>query len=233
MDELEWRQDAVPVSTRFQDAYYSMEDGRAETSHTFVQGNDLPRRWPQMDQCTIAELGFGTGLNFLETVRQWLKYADAKATLIFVSFEQYPLEASDLARALAPWKELENLASHLIKLWSPDFEILDEMFDDRVRLLVFIGDANVRLPQLEFQADAWYLDGFSPAKNPQLWGPSLMEQVALHTAPKGTFATYTSAGEVRRNLESAGFRVERTPGFGRKRHMSRGILSDADVAHEH
>lgn len=211
--DLEWRDSGVPVSTRFDDPYYSLDDGLAETRHVFLNGNDLPARF--VDGFHVAELGFGTGLNFLVTLAAW-RAAGVAGTLRFTSFEAYPMEATDMARAVAAFDDLPIGVFGPIfpqHLKGPDFE-----------LRVVLGDARDTLPDWGGRADAWYLDGFSPAKNPELWGDDLMAEVAAHTAPHGTIATYTAAGFVRRGLQAAGFDVSRVPGFGRKRHMTRGIL---------
>lgn len=215
--ELTWRDNGTPVSARFDDPYYSLENGMAETRHVFLDGNDLPGRFGPGFH--IAELGFGTGLNFLVTLAAW-RAARVPGRLNFTSFEAFPMRVSDMLTALAPYPELPTgmieddatqdvLSPHII---GPDFE-----------LRVIFGDARNTLSDWDGQADAWFLDGFSPAKNPELWGEALMADVGAHTRPGGTFATYTAAGAVRRALVSAGFDVDRTPGFGRKRHMSRGV----------
>ncbi len=129
----------------------------------------------------------------------------------------------DMAKALSQWPALDELAARLAEVWNPEFEIIDEDFAEDIRLTVFMSDANVRLPQLQLEADAWYLDGFSPAKNPELWNVELMQHVSTATKPAGSFATYSAAGAVRRNLEAAGFSVERKQGFGTKREMLTGI----------
>jgi len=199
---LEWRADDVPVSTRFDDPYFSLDDGLAETRHVFLRGNRLPERL--RDGFHVAELGFGTGLNFLATLQAW-RQAGVRGALHYTAFEAYPLAQDAQQRALARFAGLP-------------LEALAGATD--VRLTVVEGDARETLPDWEGRADAWYLDGFSPAKNPELWQPDLMVQVARHTAPGGTAATYTAAGFVRRGLAAAGFAVHRAPGFGRKRHMS-------------
>ena len=219
---IEWDDHNLPRSIQFDDPYYSRADGRAETGHVFIDGNQLPARWPKMQQCTIAELGFGTGLNFIETIHQWQTLKPAGARLQFVSFEQFPMSCADMSKALSQWPELNDLARRTIELWSPEFEILDEDFAEDIRLTVFMSDANVRLPQLQLEADAWYLDGFSPAKNPELWNGELLRHVHATTKPGGSFATYSAAGAVRRNLEAAGFAIERQAGFGTKREMLTG-----------
>ena len=223
MSNLEWRDGDFPVSTQFDDPYYSVVDGRAETDHVFIKGNRLYERWEELPVCTIAELGFGTGLNFLETVRQWQAFGLKNHKLHFISFEQYPITQEEMAKALSHWPELETLSSRLIEIWQPQQKIEVE-FSNTIQLTVNIGDANMLLPKLKFKADAWYLDGFSPAKNPELWNETLMMEVGKHTAKSGTFATYTAAGFVKRGLQAAGFEVEKTKGFGRKRDMLIGNM---------
>jgi tRNA U34 5-methylaminomethyl-2-thiouridine-forming methyltransferase MnmC len=208
---------------RYGDSYYSRTDGRAETAHVFLAGNGLPGRWSAGGNFTIAELGFGTGLNFLETLRQWRLYAPPGSGLDYISFELHPLDPGTMRRAVARLPELDESAEELKLQWSNSWELQRLEFDANVTLTVFACDAGERLPRLEFMADAWYLDGFSPARNPQLWSLPLMQAVFAHTRPGGGFATYSSAGWVRRNLEAAGFEIERIAGFGDKRQMTRGI----------
>jgi len=228
---LEWRDDKTPVSAQFDDPYYSVDDGRAETEYVFIDGNQLKSRWPELSDCTIAELGFGTGLNFLETVRHWRSTKPNGGKLHFTSFEQFPISKDELAKALSNWPDLTDLASQLVEVWDPSPELLDLEFDKDIKLTVYFGDANITLPNLKFAADAWYLDGFSPAKNPELWNDQLMQEVGNRTVAGGTFATYTAAGFVKRNLQFAGFQVQKIRGFGRKREMLTGkMASDIDVA---
>ena len=214
--DVDWKESGVPVSRQFDDPYYSLENGVAETQHVFLAGNDLPDRF--CDGFHIAELGFGTGLNFLVTLAAWRK-AGVAGRLRFTSFEAFPMAMDDLRKALSHFEGLptEVFAAHDGKLAA---QIEGEDFD----LQVVEGDARETLAQWGGGADAWFLDGFSPAKNPELWGDDLMMQVGKHTNTGGTFATYTAAGFVRRALDSAGFELERVPGFGRKRHMTRGVL---------
>lgn len=209
--DVEWRDSGVPVSVQFDDPYYSLEDGVAETQHVFLAGNDLPARF--VDGFHVAELGFGTGLNFLVTLAAW-RAAGVDGVLRFTSFEAFPMDPAEMIRALSVFHGLPAVFGDTFptQLHGPDFE-----------LNVVIGDARTTLPAWDGQADAWFLDGFSPAKNPELWGDDLLAQVGAHTAPAGTVATYTAAGFVRRGLEAAGFSVERIAGFGRKRHMTRAV----------
>ncbi|MFD0858990.1 tRNA (5-methylaminomethyl-2-thiouridine)(34)-methyltransferase MnmD [Roseovarius aquimarinus] len=217
--ELDWRPGDVPVSRRFDDPYFSLNDGLAETRHVFIEGNDLPAR--MRDGFAIAELGFGTGLNMLATAEAWAALG-ARGTLRLTSFEAYPMEPGDMARALAVFPALGVRAARLLDGWRAGARVMD--LGDGVRLEIVIGDARETLPAWRGRADAWFLDGFSPARNPELWEPSLLAAVAAHTAPGGTAATYSAAGHVRRALADAGFDVERVPGHGRKRHMTRARM---------
>jgi len=220
--KTEWLDGNLPFSTRFDDTYFTRSDGLAETSHVFIAGNRLHERWGQMSQCTIGELGFGTGLNFLETVRQWQEISPAGATLQYISYEQYPLAGEDILRALSRWEVLDELAQSLVASWSTSGNFFKMKFSKNIKLKVNFGDANTLLPQCAQPIDAWYLDGFSPAKNPELWNSTLLKQVFAATKSGGKFATYTAAGFVRRNLQAAGFKVLRTKGFDTKREMLSG-----------
>jgi tRNA U34 5-methylaminomethyl-2-thiouridine-forming methyltransferase MnmC len=217
--QIIWGENAVPVSARFDDPYFSLADGLAETRHVFLEGNPLAQRLRQ--PLRIAELGFGTGLNVLATLALRAEQG-ATAPLRITSFEAYPLSASEMSRALAPFAELAPLAAPLLDGIAAGQRRIE--LAPGVTLLLEIGDAREELPAWTERADAWFLDGFSPAKNPELWSPVLMQAVGAHTAPGGTFATYTAAGFVRRGLEAAGFDVMRVPGFSAKRHMTRGVL---------
>ena len=215
--EIAWR-GPVPVSTRFDDPYYSLEDGLAESRHVFLAGNWLPERF--RPGFHVAELGVGTGLNAFGAWAAW-REAGVPGDLRFTTFEAFPLALGDMRRALAAWPEIAALAAMLPEGWRPGSA---ELRLPGLRLTVIAGDARATLPHWEGRADAWFLDGFGPAKNPELWEPALMQAVARHAAPGGTFATYSAAGSVRRALAAAGFAVERMRGYGRKRHMTRGIL---------
>lgn len=208
--KLDWRESDVPVSSRFDDPYFSLENGLAETQHVFLRGNGLPERF--RDGFHVAELGFGTGLNFLTTLAAW-RETGVNGRLLFTSFEAFPMAMDDVRRALNAFSGLP------IEVFD-GIAAIGRMEGEDFTLDVIVGDARNTLPEWSGRADAWYLDGFSPAKNPELWEEGLMQEVARHTAPDGTAATYTAAGFVRRGLEAAGFEVTREPGFGRKRHMT-------------
>ncbi len=200
--QIEWN-GPVPVSTTFDDPYFSLQNGLEETQHVFLAGNDLPARF--CDGFHVAELGFGTGLNFLATLAAF-RSAAVPGKLHFTSFEAFPMLLSDRAAALTHF---------------PDLPLDGLTGADDVVLTIIEGDARDTLPTWDGRADAWFLDGFSPAKNPELWEAPLMAAVADHLKPGGTLATYTAAGHVRRALQDAGLEVVRVPGYGRKRHMTR------------
>lgn len=215
--EVIWRGDGPPVSARFDDSYFTRGDALAEARHVYLAGNDLPDRFRPGFQ--VAELGFGTGLNALTAALDWRR-AGMEGALRFTSFEAYPMAATDMARALGPWAEIAPLAGELIAAWAAGERRISLPGLD---LLVIEGDARETLPRWEGLADAWFLDGFSPARNPELWEPGLMTAVAAHTAPEGSCATYSAAGAVRASLEASGFAIRRVPGYGAKKHMTRGL----------
>ncbi len=206
--KIEWR-DGVPVSRLFDDPFYSLDNGLAETRYVFLQGNQLPERF--CDGFHVAELGFGTGLNFLTTLLAF-RQSGCPGKLLFTTFEAFPMAEADMRAALLPFAELPVEA--LFRRDGTDYA-----------LSVVEGDVRQTLPHWQGRADAWFLDGFAPAKNPEMWGTDVLAQVAAHTAPGGTFATYTAVGDVRRALAASGFIVERITGFGRKRHMTKGRLA--------
>ncbi|MEM7520653.1 MAG: tRNA (5-methylaminomethyl-2-thiouridine)(34)-methyltransferase MnmD [Pseudomonadota bacterium] len=217
-DQILWRDGDVPVSARFDDPFFSLEDGVAETRHVFLAGNDLPARFAPGFE--VAELGFGTGLTLLVLWDAWMRAGHA-GPLRFTSFEAYPMAPKDMARAHRAFPAFEGRRDVLAKAWTGaggQFAL------PGLTLTVIDGDARETLPTWDGAADAWCLDGFSPAKNPAMWSEPLLEAVARHTRPGGTAATYTAAGAVRRALDVAGFDVMRSTGFGRKRHMTRGRL---------
>lgn len=216
--DLDWR-DEVPVSRRFDDPYYSLENGLDETRHVFLAGNRLPERF--RGGFRIAELGFGTGLNLLVALQAWRATGQA-GKLHFTSFEAFPLEADDMIRAQSAFPELAGIAAELAPFWQRRAR---QVHLPDLRFELVVGDARETLPDWQGQADAWFLDGFAPARNPELWEPELLQEVVRHMAQGGTVATYSAAGHVRRALATAGLVVERVAGYGRKRHMTMAWIS--------
>lgn len=221
---LERTPEGVPWAAQFQDIYHSASGGLAQARHVFLAGNSLPERWRGRDSFTILETGFGLGLNFLAAWDALRADAHAPSRLHFVSVERHPFTGADLAEALAPFEELRSLATALVALWPPPIAGFHRLqFDGgRVQLTLMAGDAAELLPQLEARADALFLDGFSPARNPEMWSPEVVRELARLASPGATLATWTVAGGVRAALEGAGFRVEKREGFGSKREMLAG-----------
>ena len=230
--ELSWSDDGQPFSTHFDDVYFSRESGLAETRHVFLQHNNLEQRWralPPGSHFCIGETGFGTGLNFLCAWQLWDQLAPADAHLHFVSCEKFPLSSEDLQRALALWPELQLWAEQLLAQYT-DLAAGWQRFSlagGRITLTLLIGDVLETLPQLDAQVDAWFLDGFAPAKNPDMWQPALYQQLARLSVPGSSLATFTSVGDVRRGLQAAGFSMRKAKGHGRKRDMLCGQLDNA------
>jgi len=217
--QITWRDGTTPVSVQFDDPYFSLNGGLAESRHVFLRGNHLPARFAPGFH--IAELGFGTGLNMLVAWHAW-NQSGLPGPLQFTSFERYPMSAVDIATALTPFVELSDLTGLFLANWTNSKTRLALPGLD---LHIVFGDASDTLPTWSGVADAWFLDGFSPAKNPELWTSGLLHQVATHTELGGTVATYSAAGHVRRALSNAGFMVARAPGYGQKRHMTVGEKS--------
>lgn len=229
---IEWSDAGDPVSTRFGDVYYSRDNGLEESRHVFLQGNELPQRWmshPHKTFC-IAETGFGTGLNFLLTWQAWRELPANRPALHYLSIEKYPLRREDLHRALAAWPSLEPLVRELLDnypgllpgqhrlILEQGKLCLDLWWEDIADALEDLGSREQPL------VDAWYLDGFAPSRNEEMWLEDRLKAVATLSRPDSTFATFTAAGHVRRNLAAAGFDVSKVPGYGRKRECLRGRI---------
>jgi tRNA 5-methylaminomethyl-2-thiouridine biosynthesis bifunctional protein len=219
----------TPFSAEFGDIYHSEHGGLAQARHVFLGGNALAARWANRDSFVIVETGFGLGLNFLATWQAWRDDPKHPRRLHFVSVEHRPFGREDLAAALADFSALSSLAQQLVRAWPGavagfhrvDFEA------GAVILTLIVGDARELLPQVVARGDAFYLDGFAPARNPQIWSPEVVREIARLAAPGATLATWTVAGGVRAALSDAGFALEKRPGFAGKREMLVGVREGA------
>lgn len=221
---------SVPRSKEFDDVYFSVADGLAETRHVFLDGNSLPERFAAgvTRDFTICETGFGTGLNFLAAYKLWQGFKNANKThrMNFVSFEKYPLGIDFIEKSLAHWRddigaELDALARVYPRDLSDGVHEMDVA--DDVRLRLYFGDVNDVVPRIDDVAvDCWFLDGFKPSSNPEMWSETVFSNMARLSRENASFATFTSAGFVRRGLKAAGFDVRKVLGYGRKREMSVG-----------
>lgn len=233
--KLHWH-DASPYSTDFADIYFSKENGLAEKQYVFLDGNDLQSRWQNLNKSSfcIGETGFGTGLNFLLTCTHWLQYASIDSCLYYYSCEKHPLSRKDLQQALKLWPELTDLSAQLIEQYpilTPGFHHLS-FAQGRIKLILMLGNAIDCFRELllcgdktlessltQMGMDAWYLDGFSPKKNGQMWDKELLSIIALLSREGTTLATYTVANIVKANIQSVGFILEKRKGFADKRSM--------------
>lgn len=208
-------------SPQFADIYHSAESGAGQARHVFLHGNDLPARWAGAGTFTVVETGFGIGLNFLATWQVWRDDPQRCTRLHFVSVERWPFVRADLATLHDRHAEFASASSQLRAAWPPLTPGLHRLhFDDeRVTLTLVFEDALDALRSLRLAADAFYLDGFAPDRNPTMWSPQLFKALARLAAPGATAATYSAAGVVREGLSGAGFAVEKRPGFGPKRDM--------------
>lgn len=216
-----------PISQRFDDIYFSLQDGLAETNHVFLKGNHLPERFAGQNRFTIAETGFGTGLNFLSVWTEFDRVAEPNAVLDYISFELYPLSAAEIQKALSHWSDafggrLEQMVAQYplrIPGWHRvDFSVGGRV---RVRLTLVFDDVNLAMPRMVAPrgVDAWFLDGHAPAKNPQMWSDIVFTNMARLSAPGATLASFTAAGVAKDGLRRAGFEIQKTRGYGRKRDM--------------
>ncbi|MER0125614.1 bifunctional tRNA (5-methylaminomethyl-2-thiouridine)(34)-methyltransferase MnmD/FAD-dependent 5-carboxymethylaminomethyl-2-thiouridine(34) oxidoreductase MnmC [Franconibacter daqui] len=240
---LDFNSEGTPVSRDFDDVYFSNDNGLEETRYVFLGGNHLPERFltHPRSSLVVAESGFGTGLNFLTLWQAFdaFRHAHPQAPLQrlhFITFEKFPLTAQDLRQAHAHWPELAPWAQKLQQQWPLPLPGCQRLLldDGRITLDLWFGDINSLVDELDDslnqQVDAWFLDGFAPAKNPDMWTPKLFSAMARLARKEGTLATFTSAGFVRRGLQEAGFTMQKRKGFGRKREMLTGILEERDDA---
>ena len=240
--QVHFNESGTPVADHFDDVYFSNDSGIDETQHVFVAGNDLADRWQQWPNPTfvIAETGFGTGLNFLVAMRAFNKFRAANPDhplkrLYFITTEKFPLPQQDMQRALEAFPALKDEAQALASLYPMGLEGCHRLhFDNHSTTLdLWIGDVHELLPQWHSPVngliDAWFLDGFAPSKNPDMWTDALFSQMARLSKTGTTFGTFTAAGIVKRGLAGVGFTIKKRNGFGRKRDMLTGVF---DQDHE-
>lgn len=219
-----FRGDGTLYSEQFDDVYTSAHGSLEQARHVFLNGNNLPERWQSRAPFVIVETGFGVGLNFLATWRLWKQTAPADARLDFISVEKHPFSLADLQRLHAAFPEIAPLARELHESWPvllPGFHRL-HFEGGRLTLTLLLGDAAESLGQLDATADAFFLDGFAPARNQAMWTEPVFHEIARLAKPGATLATYTVAASVREGLGAAGFAVEKRQGFTGKREMLAG-----------
>ncbi|WP_061250006.1 bifunctional tRNA (5-methylaminomethyl-2-thiouridine)(34)-methyltransferase MnmD/FAD-dependent 5-carboxymethylaminomethyl-2-thiouridine(34) oxidoreductase MnmC [Leptospira alstonii] len=226
---LSWKNDLTPVSDRFDDIYFSPENGLEETEHVFIGGNDLSNRWKNLNiqnSFCILELGFGTGLNFLTTWKKYVEHKD-RFRLHFISVEKFPLNREEISKALSAFSELEEIKKEFLSSYQDLIPGMNyfRFLEGSIHLILFLGDVGDALCEISGKADAIFLDGFAPSKNPEMWEESILKNLRNVSKVGTTFSTFTVARTVRDSLSSAGFTLEKRPGFGRKREMLTGSYS--------
>ena len=212
------------LSGRFDDLYFSAENGLAETELVFIEANDLPHRMATATRMVIAETGFGTGLNFLALLRHWTRLGEAAPVLHYITTEIAPLPAEIIRDVLSSFPEIKPLLDELLLVLPPRWPGRHSryLFGGKVTIDFLYGDSLTLIRESQFQADAWFLDGFAPSNNPDMWQPEFFSVMASRSAPDASFGSFTAAGSVRTGLSDAGFYVERLSGYGNKRHRIKG-----------
>ncbi len=239
--KIHWDDDQRPHSTVYGDIYFSRADAVGESTHVFLKGNQLPERWRQLQPSnfTIGELGFGAGLNFLNTCREWCRSAPESAQLHYLSCELHPFTLPDMHRMYDGLPQLQEFSKQLL-LYYPDhtggIHQLELIFGrHHISLTLLYGDAAQMLSSMEqpegFKVDCWYLDGFSPKLNSAMWQPSLLQIIARLSRTGTTLSTYSVAGVLRHGLQVAGFVTKKIAGFASKRHMLTAVLAGSDQLH--
>jgi tRNA 5-methylaminomethyl-2-thiouridine biosynthesis bifunctional protein len=230
---LQWSEDGSFESAAYGDVYFQRKYGIAESDYVFLQGNNLETRFTEMTTpCfRVAELGFGSGLNFLQTLRLFVQNAPQNARLFYTSIEKHPVSRDDLKKIYAMLGEFQPWTEEIIDQYPPMLEGFHHLhfMNGRIRLMLCFGDVMDVLPNIHGYFDAWYLDGFSPAKNPDMWQDSIFPAIGARTAAGGTLATFSVARRVLNGLENAGFDWEKIKGFGIKWHMTRARFRDAAI----
>ena len=220
----------APKSKEFDDVYFSADDGLAESEYVFLGGNGLPRGWQDKERYVICETGFGTGLNFLAAWTRFEETTKAGQCLDFISFEKFPLDNEEIALHLQPWHDFfEHRLQVLLDNYPPLIPGFHRLqLTDRISLTLVFDDVNVAMEQLDARVDAWFLDGFKPSTNPEMWTQAVFSNMTRLSVKGARMSTFTAAGQVRRDVAAAGFKVEKKKGFGRKRDMTVGVFEGAD-----
>lgn len=212
---IDWKENNVPYSTDFNDIYFSVEDGLAESKAVFLDGINAPEVWIGKKEFTICELGFGTGLNFFNCLKLWIEHSCEDQTLHYMATELYPLTRAEILKAVH-WPELSEYKEAFLVNY-PSSEMA--LFEGRVKFRLLEGDSAAELSKINETVDAWFMDGFAPSKNPDMWSNKVFNEMARLSSQSSKVTTFTAAGFVRRGLNDVGFTMSKRPGYGRKREM--------------
>ena len=226
---LIWHENG-PYSLDFNDVYYNSLDGLAETEYVFILQNQLKKRFtsPLSKTFTIIETGFGTGLNFYCTASHWLATSPKNTILHYISIEKFPLKTEDMRKISDLWPTFKMTTTELLLNYQqikPHLNIFN-LAEKRILLHLYVDDISAGLSQITQNADTWFLDGFAPAKNAEMWSDEVFKQIARLSNSGTTFSTFTSASLVRKGLDAVGFNVQKLSGFGKKREMLSGVFAE-------
>ena len=230
--KLIWRDNSTPVSEEYDDIYFSSEGAISETETVFLKACGLPERWKKLTNFTICELGFGSGVNFLTTMKMWQKTKPKEGRLHYLSIENHPLKRSQLKKILVSLPELKKFGEELIKIWPGPVKGFHRLHFGDVTLTLVHDNVSCALNEIDACVDAWFLDGFSPSKNPDMWSDEIIKKIYHLSAAGAQLGTFTAAGSVRNSLEKVGFKVDKKDGFGRKRHRIEATLKGKRVNKE-
>jgi len=225
--QLNFNSDGIPCSELFGDPYFSLANPLKESQYVFLDSTDIPQRWKNKN-FTIAELGFGFGINFINTLNAWHEHGTPNQQLHYISIEKYPVQPADLAACYQYLNISPTLTQHLLEHYPlpvQGFHRID-IHEHNINLTLIFGDALDCLMECDFKADAWYLDGFAPNKNKQLWSDDIAKQIQRLTHDGGTLSTYSAANEVSKSFSNAGFDIAKKSGYGKKREMLIGTLTN-------
>ncbi len=228
--DISWKNKSTPVSIEYGDVYFSADNGMQESQYVFIDSNNLTDKFIETKSFHIAETGFGTGLNFALTCMLWNTISKPESTLFFTSFEKHPLALGDMKIAAENWPQLADIYSELLPSYT-DLKFgnnIIEIKKFRTVLNIIIGDINDTITTIaDSSIDCWFLDGFAPSLNPQMWTDTVICNVARSAKLNSSLSTFTAAGNVRRSLIKHGYTVDKKPGFGKKREMIYGTyISD-------
>ena len=214
-------------SKSYNDIYFDKLNGPKETEHVYLNTNNLTKRFKNKQKFVIAEIGFGTGLNFLLTWKLWKENRKTNGSLTYISFENAPLSKKDIERVYKKFKNLDGYSRFLLKNIPERCKSTHRIFikADNINLILIYDDIT-SLINFNFKADTWFLDGFSPKKNPLVWTDKLFKQLYNFTNLDGSLSTFSVAGNIRRGLLNAGFKVSKVSGYGNKKEISYAIKKD-------
>lgn len=216
----------IPFSDNFDDNYFSITDPIEEKSYVFLTQNNIPAAWSKKDRFVIGENGFGLGLNFILTCKNWLNDKNRCKELIFFSYDLYPPNIEDLYRFYENFEDLQPIVYDMLNKYQTltDGINIFNFQNNKIKLILVIDEALNSLKLLTYKVNVWFLDGFSPSKNSEIYRDEVFNEIANKSDNGATFSTYSASGVIKRGMQKVGFYIEKTKGFGEKKDMLKGFL---------